>query len=155
SWLRFVRMMGDFTPEQEAAFSTTHDFLDSLETTPMTKSFKMLTLLALLNEDAFPGEMPIDGLTESFSRVAARSPKWQNEVAIPLDDRNGIKKLLEQNPIAAWTGGRGTSGVPYFKYEKGVFRSSFQLDQNIKVAFQELVREIVDWRLAQYLVRGE
>jgi superfamily II DNA or RNA helicase len=155
SWLRFVRMMGDFTPEQEAAFSSTHDFLDSLETTPMTKSFKMLTLLALLNEDAVPGEMPIDNLVKSFARVVGRSPKWRNEVGIPLDDLNGIKKLLVQNPIAAWTGGRGTSGIPYFKYESGVYRSSFQLKNDSKAAFQELVREIVDWRLAQYLVRGD
>lgn len=66
SWLRFVRMMGDFTPVQEAAFSSTHEFLDSLETTPMTKSFKMLTLLALLNEDALPGEMSIDDLVRAF-----------------------------------------------------------------------------------------
>ena len=33
-------------------------FLDVLETTPMTRSFKMATLLALLNQDAFPGSLP-------------------------------------------------------------------------------------------------
>jgi hypothetical protein len=155
SWLRFVRMMGDFSPTQETAFASTHEFLDSLETTPMTKSFKMLTLLALLNEDALPGEVPIDDLVKSFVRVVARSPKWRKEVGVPLDDWNGIKNLLEQNPIAAWTGGRGTGGIAYFKYEGGVFRSSFQLENEAKPAFQELVREIVDWRLAQYLERGE
>jgi uncharacterized protein DUF3427 len=154
SWLRFVRMMGDSNPEQEVAFSSTHEFLDSLETTPMTRSFKMLTLLALLNEDKLPGEMTINELTESFVQAASRSPKFQDEVGVSLEDEDGVKRVLEQNPIAAWTGGRGTGGVPYFKYEKGVIRSSFNLADDAKRAFQEMVREIVDWRLAQYLTRG-
>ena len=155
SWLRFVRMMGDFSSEQEMAFSSTHEFLDVLETTPMTKSFKMLTLLSLLNEDKLPGETQIDELVEAFTRAASRSPKFRNEVGVPLEDHNAVRKLLEQNPIAAWIGGRGTGGVPYFKYEEGIFRASFQLSEGAVRAFQELVREVVDWRLAQYLERGE
>lgn len=154
SWLRFVRMMGDFTPNQESAFSTSEEFLDSLEVTPMTKSFKMLTLLSLLNEDSLPGEIAIDDLAKSFTRIARRSPKFKNELGVDPESAVAIRKLLEQNPIAAWTGGKGTSGAQYFKYENGVFRSTLRMPPESRGAFQELVREIVDWRLAQYLERG-
>ena len=154
SWLRFVRMMGDFSPRQESAFSSSKEFLDSLEVTPMTKSFKMLTLLSLLNEDSLPGEIAIDDLAKSFTRITGRSPKFKNELGIDPENALAIRKLLEQNPIAAWTGGKGTGGVQYFKYENGVFKSTFQMPPESRSAFQELVREIVDWRLAQYLERG-
>jgi superfamily II DNA or RNA helicase len=154
SWLRFVRMMGDFTPNQESAFSASKEFLDSLEVTPMTKSFKMLTLLSLLNEDSLPGEIRIDDLARSFTRIACRSPKFKNELGVDPENTVEIRKLLEQNPIAAWTGGKGTGGVQYFKSEHGVFESTFQIPPENRSAFQELVREIVDWRLAQYLERG-
>jgi superfamily II DNA or RNA helicase/HKD family nuclease len=154
SWLRFVRRMGDFTPGQETAFSSAKEFLDSLEITPMTKSFKMLTLLALLNEDSLPGEIAISDLATSFARIAARSPKFKNELGVDQNDLVAITKLLEQNPIAAWIGGRGTGGVQYFNYEHGKFRSVIQIPPEARGAFQELVREIIDWRLAQYLERG-
>ena len=49
--------------EQEAVESA-GDFLDVLETTPMTKSFKMLTLTAMLNQDALPGRIGIGELTD-------------------------------------------------------------------------------------------
>ena len=53
SWIAFVRTMGDLTETQEQALENdaTRGFLTSLDTTTMTKSYKMLTLLAMLNKD--------------------------------------------------------------------------------------------------------
>src|SRR5262249_23488922 len=60
---------------------------------------------------------------------------------------------LELNPIAAWSGGAGTHGVPYFAYEARQFSSRFDVSPREREAFQELVRELLDWRLAEYLQR--
>jgi hypothetical protein len=57
------------TPGQRA-LERHRPFLDELEDTPMTKSYKMLILLAMLNEDAFPGEITIDTLAESVTALA-------------------------------------------------------------------------------------
>ena len=56
--------MGDLTEPQERALrnDATREFLTSLDTTMMTKSYKMLTLLAMLNEDQLPGALPVDAL---------------------------------------------------------------------------------------------
>src|SRR5206468_11299395 len=43
-------------------------FLDELETTPMTRSYKVLVLLAMLNEDQLPGSLEIARLAEAVSR---------------------------------------------------------------------------------------
>jgi superfamily II DNA or RNA helicase/diadenosine tetraphosphate (Ap4A) HIT family hydrolase len=154
SWLRFVRTMGDLSDEQDAALSANQAFFDSLETTPMTKSFKMLTLLGMLNEDKFPGEIPIAELTEAFGRAASRSPRFMSEIGVAATDSAALRKLLESNPIAAWTGGKGTGGSRYFEYKDGVFRSEVAASSaDSRPALQELVREIVDWRIVEYLQR--
>ncbi len=80
SWLRFVREMEDLTPEQQRALDEHGEFLDVIEVTPMTRSFKMLVLQALLNADQLPGEMDIQKLAEKFSRLASRSATLRNDV---------------------------------------------------------------------------
>ena len=47
--------MGDLS-ETESELNTHHtEWFESMDKTPMVKSYKMVTLLAMLNEDAFSG----------------------------------------------------------------------------------------------------
>jgi superfamily II DNA or RNA helicase/diadenosine tetraphosphate (Ap4A) HIT family hydrolase len=154
SWLRFVRSMGNLSAEQEQVLDTHGTFLDALEITGMVKSYKMVLLLAMLNEDALPGEIAIGRLTLAFAEAAGRSARLRQDVTVPLADTADLQRLLEQNPIAAWSGGKGTGDVPYFAYENGRFRFAMNVAPDQREAFQELVREIIDWRLAEYLERS-
>ena len=116
----------------------------------MVKSYKMVLLLAMLNEDALPGEITIDRLTRAFAEAAGRSATLRQDVTVPLDDTPSLQRLLEENPIAAWAGGKGPEDVSYFAYDNGRFGSPEQIATDQREAFQELVREIIDWRLAEY-----
>jgi hypothetical protein len=58
-----------------------------------------------------------------------------------------------ENPIAAWTGGKGTGGTSYFRFENNEFSTVGLFEGASREAFQELVRELADWRLAEYLDR--
>ena len=155
SWLLFVKAMGDLSPPHQAALAQAADFLSSLEITQMTKSFKMLTLLAMLNEDALPGAISIESLAESFGRLAGRSAILRDDVGPALNSQPELVRLLKENPVAAWAGGRGTGGQAFFTYQEGKFSSRIPIAPDLRVAFQELVREIADWRLAEYLSRSE
>src|SRR5690606_11810314 len=67
SWLGFVKAMSDLDAQESAAFERTRVFLEALESTKMTRSFKMLVLLAMLNTDTLPGQgIGIDALTSEF-----------------------------------------------------------------------------------------
>ncbi len=154
SWLRFVSSMKDLSTQQEEVLGAHGTFLDALEITPMAKSYKMLLLLAMLNEDALPGEITIDRLTEAFAEAAGRSARLRQDVSVPLEDAPNLRRLLEENPIAAWSGGKGTGAVPYFTYNNGLFRLAMNVPPDQREALQELVREIVDWRLGEYLERN-
>ena len=150
SWLRFVQQMGGLDASQQAALDEAGGFLDILETTAMTKSYKMLTLLAMLNAGAFPGRIEISDLVAGFRVLASRNAYLSREAAGALVNDETLRADLERNPIAAWTDGRGTGGVRYFNYADGVFSSAFEVSEATRVGLQELTREIADWRLAEY-----
>jgi hypothetical protein len=121
----------------------------------MTRSFKMLTLQAMLNLDRFPGEIDIDTLRSEFRRLAKRSAELTREVGNDLDDDAALRQLLESKPIAAWTGARGTRDRQFFEYDGGKFATTFAVPPEMRTSLQELTRELVDWRLAQYLSRAQ
>lgn len=153
SWLDFVRLMGDLSEEQTAAFQRHRDFLEQLEVTPMTRSYKMLVLLAVLGADAFPGEISIEELTRRFGDLARRSAVLRSEMGLALEDPAALRRLIESNPIDAWTGGRGTGGTAYFAYADGRFATTFDAPENSREVVQDLVREMAEWRLAVYTRR--
>ena len=154
SWLRFIEAMGDMTDAQRTAIREAGAFLDSLETTEMTKSFKMLVLLTMLNSDHFPGEMSALDLVKGIRDLGARSETLRGEFGASLENDAALAELLEKNPISAWVGGKGTNGVSYFEYREGIFRTVVDVSASARSALQELTREIADWRLAEYLDRA-
>lgn len=155
SWLGFVADQGDLSRESVQAKEATGEFLTSLECTPMTRSYKMLLPLAMLNCDALPGALGIDELTDEFARVTSRSAQTRNDVSVPLDDKLALRALIEQNPIQAWVTGDGTGGKPYFEYDDNTLRFIPTVADDVRTAFQELVREQIDWRMAEYLRRSQ
>lgn len=114
-----------------------------------------LTLRAMLQVGALPGQVSIQRLAEEFARLARASERLRSEVRVDLDDLDRLRGYLEQNPVAAWAGGRGTRGQVYFRYEEGVFSTAFEVPQEMRGDLGELVGELVEWRLAAYLGRQQ
>lgn len=152
SWLGFVKAQGDLTDAAEQAFDNHREFLAALETTPMTRSFKMVMLLGMMAKGRFPGSIAIDDLADQVIRLGRRIDLLRAEFGDALDNSQRMRKLLEENPIPAWVEGKGTKGVKYFSYEAGLF-SSFDAHEIDAEALSDLTQEICDWRLAQYLER--
>ena len=107
-----------------------------------------------VKKDAIPGFIEIDRLVDVFSKLVDRSAVYKRDVIISLEDPEKIKQLLEQNPINAWVSERALRGGPYFNYNEGRFETVFDIPDNAREKFQEIVREIIEWRLAQYQARS-
>lgn len=153
SWLKFVARMGDMDSGHRQALDEAGPFVDALEITPMTKSFKMLMLLALLNLDALPGRCGIRDLAHEFRRLAERSAVLRKDVGAAIENDDTLIKLLRENPVNAWTSGRGTQGHVFFESDDEGVQSLFKVSPAARSALQEMAREIADWRLAEYLQR--
>ena len=120
----------------------------------MVKSYKMLVLLAMLNAEQFPGSIAIDELADQVERLATRTTRAGADLGSALSDRKALIRLLEQNPIAAWAGGKGTGGVSYSPTRTARFRRRSTSTPDAAAALQELVRELAEWRLTEYLDRA-
>jgi superfamily II DNA or RNA helicase/diadenosine tetraphosphate (Ap4A) HIT family hydrolase len=153
SWFGFVSRMEDFEDDQQEVFSSNEEFFMALEKTKMTKSYKMLTVLAMLNEGCFPGAIKIAELTKSFIRIASRSSKYISDLSVDIADAQKMTKLIADNPVKAWVGARGTDGVKLFSLENDIFKTNFNVQDKHRDVFQEFTREMVEWRLAEYLTR--
>jgi len=155
SWLSFVDAMGDL-PNASILLDpakTAGGFLKQLEVTQMTKSYKMLVVLAMLQEERFPGEISIEELAEAVERLARRSPKLVADIGDPIESPRALQKHLEANPIKAWAGGLGTGRRSYFTYKGRTFRTTFKVAADQSELFGELAREVAEFRLAEYLQR--
>jgi superfamily II DNA or RNA helicase len=152
SWLGFVRSMEGLSATENAAWEAYRGFFEALEQTEMARSYKMLLLLAMLSRGQIPGQLTIGEIVVAFTETARRYAALQPELA-EASNSPAMQQLLERNPIAAWVGGRGTGGVAYFTYRDGTFATALEVAPAHREAVSELVREIAEWRLAQYVRR--
>jgi superfamily II DNA or RNA helicase len=151
SWFAFVDALEDLTNEQRQALDAHRELLQELEHSKMERSYKMLALQAMLELDAFPGACKVDALVERFARIADRSPTLRKELATTLAGGTKLAAMVRQNPLRAWAGTKSGKGSRYFELSESTFRTLFDADATLRPHLQELVREIVEWRLAEYL----
>ena len=93
--------------------------------------------------DARPGRPPgrdrarLPGL----GRGRARRPvgPTRAELEVRGDEADGLARLLAENPIRAWTEGRGTGGRSFFRFEAGRFATAFSVPDSLRPDFQDLV----------------
>lgn len=85
--------------------------------------------------------------------MGRRDPRIAEDLGAVFSDPLDLRRLLMANPLEAWVGGRGTGGVRYFAYENERFSSQLTIPTPLVGPAQELIREIADWRLEEYLGR--
>jgi superfamily II DNA or RNA helicase/diadenosine tetraphosphate (Ap4A) HIT family hydrolase len=123
SWLGFVDVQGGLTPDEKGGREALSAFLEALETTDMTRSYKMLVMLAMINRNQLPGALSLQELADEISEMARHDSRMATDLGGALGDSAELQKLLLSNPIEAWIGGRGTGGVSYFDFQSYHLRS--------------------------------
>lgn len=141
SWVGYVKAQSGVSLGSEEA-----EFLAHLETTPMSKSYKMVLLLAMLRLTAFPGEVEIEPLAAEFASIMSRSARLRADLSVEVFDTRALRQLILKNPVRAWSEGK------YFRYEEGRFRSLIRFENGERL--RSWAEEIADWRLASYLDRS-
>jgi superfamily II DNA or RNA helicase/HKD family nuclease len=142
-WIGFVADMGDLTGAERAAWTAHRGLLDEIETTRMTRSYKMLVLRAMIESGTFPGHMALADLVERVARLARRNPQIKADLSVDPDDLPRLRTLLMQQPLKI------LAETPWFRLGPGTFEATFSATES--AAMSALASELVDWRLLRYL----
>ena len=90
SWFEFIRGEGNLTSAELAVMETASDFLREIEISEMTKSFKMVTLEGLCEDDRLLQGMPLKDLALRCRGILRRSPELLTDISRGLP-HSGVK----------------------------------------------------------------
>ena len=142
-WLGFVADMGDMSEAQRAAWTAHRALLDEIETTRMTRSYKMLVMRAMIEAGAFPGQIALTDMVERVARLARRNPQITADLSVDPNDTHRLRAVLMQQPLKI------LAETEWFHLGPDTFGTTFAETENTTLA--ELTSELVDWRLVRYL----
>jgi superfamily II DNA or RNA helicase/SAM-dependent methyltransferase/SOS-response transcriptional repressor LexA len=148
-WFELVKgkddLDSDLTTEER-------QFLRVLETTDMTKSFKMILLEAFQELNGWSSPPALQELAARSWDVLHRRPPLLADLSetFPHGRSREWLKYWQKNPIHAWTGGNNKSARPAFRIEADRLVPAFPVESN---EFASLVQELIDFRLATYEAR--
>lgn len=166
SWFELGAAEGALSEPEQACLRVYRDFFAEIETTAMTKSYKMVTLQALLELDGFRRPPTLDRLALQAFDVLRRRTSLRADLLglkdIPwagaitrVEELNPVQRqdwarYWRKNPIAAWCGSKGQSQAPWFGLDGQAFIFLPGLPQELVEPFHELVQELVDYKLFRY-----
>jgi len=158
-WYQLVKERNDLDSKEIEVLGTYQAFLREIELTQMTKSFKMILLEALLEADGFRNPRTLISIAEQSWQVLQRRRPLLTDLP---DDLRQIESGTEpvwvnywrKNPVNAWVGGnRGTQTHAFFAVTNDRFVPTFSVPTDSYNAFESMVQELLDFRLAAYEVR--
>lgn len=158
-WFNFVAKQTDDDINLKPVVESNAQFLAELEKTAMTRTFKMLLLKAFLEEDGFVNGVNLDNLCERSWYVFQRHPSLIPELTKTLQKSMGkieyphhkFKDYWTRNPINAWTGGNlKNPRNAFFTLQDNVFKYKQHMNAEHADTLNNLVLELIDYRLTQY-----
>ncbi len=159
SWFEFCATEGDLAAEEQAAASAVHAplWLKMLQTTALTKSYKMVVLRVLLDHDAFWEGMEISQLAAACRAFLENHPALRADLEGAAFTRVPDDSAAEARAFAAWWLEWPLSrwmdeqaGRRWFTRRGDRFAANFKLAAAHRVAFESLTGDLVDYRLAHY-----
>jgi superfamily II DNA or RNA helicase/HKD family nuclease/diadenosine tetraphosphate (Ap4A) HIT family hydrolase len=162
SWFSYLVTRDDASPERQwlskderQAIERYSALLRDWSKTQMTKSYKMLVLSSMLQTKSLHKGVGLMTLVEHFRRLANRSAAIREDLGESLQDDKRLGRMIRDNPIKAWTSEKGSLSTTYFEMKDGNFALNQTIDKGLQAHFDELIDELVQWRLADYFQRDD
>lgn len=141
-------------------FDLVQDFFLEVEHGAYTKSFKLITLQAMLDLDGFEQPKTVEEIAHRSKEIIFKDPRLLNELS------NAVSQFVEvwdpkpaewlaywnRNPFNAWLNGGGQGSDHWFELVGDEFRFKVNIPENRLSTFKDLLSEIVEYRLHRYLL---
>ena len=156
-WWALLAAQGDLTEAEQACLERHRDFLREVETTSMTRSFKMVLLEALLELDGLRQPPTTQAVAEQSRAIFARRPDLAADLNAdhqPIQEVDAAQwhRYWLKNPINAWTGGN-TGQDGWLRQQEGHLIPAFTVEAEEQEPLQAMIQELVDYQLTVYKAR--
>ncbi|MHB1875684.1 MAG: hypothetical protein ACYCPF_12600, partial [Streptosporangiaceae bacterium] len=156
-WFAFCADAGLLTDPEREVLRRHADVLAGFEKEPITKSYKLVTLQALLRLGAMRRGADIAEIAWTAHRIVTGDPRLIRDTrSVELPDPAAVsaeawREYWLRWPLAAWSGRLRGQRAGWFAIEGRRFLPRFTVANDVAATFDAMVDELVDYRLAQYL----
>jgi len=158
-WFGVLEQCGGMTDADRRLQAQCGAFVRELETTAMTKSYKMVTLQAMFRDGEFQRAVNASALCQHFRAHFAKEQHRHDIDGTAIADIHGVSErslldYLRKNPINALVGGNQASPSPWLEWSEPA-QSLIYIGPQAEdaAAFSLAVWQRVEWRLHDYLTR--
>lgn len=158
-WLAFVDSEHDMSSNEKLCLTKFSDFFKEIETTNLTKSYKIVLLEAFIELDGF--NKPID--TQALALRSFAIIRRRRALIMDLPERFKVSESLasneliawhtywKNNPVNAWTGGnKKENSLTFFTTENNILFFNRDIAENTIEIFLQFAGELIDYRYMQY-----
>ncbi len=160
-WFDYLRHQELTTPQESTSIDAAGDFLRALEFEAITKSYKLVVLRALLHEGALLTGTSVANLATVSHDIVRGDPRLVRDVqTAELHDAASASDAAWEAywrkwPVAAWLGELKGEKGRWFELDGDRFVPRFVVPSDLADTFCAMTAELIEWRLARYLVGKE
>ncbi len=158
-WFKFLQSENDLGTGEIDSLNSYTLFFEELESTKMTRSFKMVLLEALLDLNGFSTPPRIVDLARRSFKVMNRRKEFHGDLLerfnVSFKDYSLIEKrwiaYWKDNPIKAWIG----TNRAQFEVVNDRFVFKTETITNTDILVEQMVLELINYRYEQYIFEKE
>ncbi len=163
NWFNFLRAI-DLLGEREAAVVDAFgDTLRAIQVESITKSYKLITIRALLHEGALRTGDDVANNAEVSRRLLLADPRLAREVPLKeFPDLAGASQERWANYWRKWpiahltgTGPDAARATKLFRLDGDRIVPTFVIDEDLGDVFDAMAAELIEYRLTSYLLNKE
>lgn len=158
-WFGFLRSLGMLTDLEVETYESANDFLIDIEHGNYTKSFKLVTLRALIDLGTMFSGSRLSEVALNSRWQVHRDPRLLADLSDASPQFNNVLEPTEAEWLSYWMknpvnalAGSSTSTRKWFKVANDQLLLDLEVPDHLAPTFVEMVTEIVEYRLHRYLV---
>jgi superfamily II DNA or RNA helicase/diadenosine tetraphosphate (Ap4A) HIT family hydrolase len=156
-WFAFLDDLELLTEREREAARRHGDVLAGIEQEPITKSYKLVTLQALLQMGALRTGADVAEIAWTAHQIVMGDPRLMADTrSAEMPDPSSVdaetwREYWLNWPLAAWSGRLRGSSNGWFSIDGRRFVPTFRVGTDVAETVDAMVEELVDYRLARYL----
>ena len=161
-WFGLLDELDQATDDESRVWRRHKAVLGEVETTKLTRSYKLVLLRALIHDGTLLTGADLDQIAATSHEFVKRDPRLVRDATSAKDMPDPLTatpeawaRLWNKQPVAALTGEYRADGHGLFRVEEGRLVPRFDVADGDAPTFVAMVAELVEWRLAEYLLRDQ